>query len=101
MSELLSNTQAWGLILGVLSPLLISVAQQPQWAGGTRAVVAAAAAVVIGLVTVLASGDFAVGDWLTTAALVLVASHTAYEGLWRPTGAADAIEFKTSKDPYS
>lgn len=96
MSEFIGNTQAWGLILGVLAPMLISVVQQPKFTGTVRAVVAVAASAVIGLLTVLAAGDFAVGEWLTTAALVLVASHTAYEGFYKPTGVAKAIEEGTS-----
>lgn len=96
MNDLLNSTHAWGLILGVLSPLLVSVVQQPKFTGPLRAVVALASAVVIGLLTVLAAGDFNPTDWLTTAAVVLVAAHTAYEGFWRPTGIAEEVEYRTS-----
>lgn len=98
MSDLLGSTQAWGLILGVIAPLLISVVQRPSFSSGARAVIAVVSAAVIGLLTVLAAGTFNPEDWLTTAAVVLVASHTAYEGFWRPTGVAPAIEEKTSPE---
>lgn len=96
MNELLAQPQAWGLILGVIAPLLISVVQQPKFTGATRSVIAVAAAAVIGVLTVLSTGDFDPSNLLTTFAVTLVASHAAYESFYKPTGLADVVEFKTS-----
>lgn len=87
---------AWGLILGVLSPLLISVVQQPQWSSRTRTAVGVAAALVIGVLTVLADGGADLTDWLSTLATVLVASQAAYLGIFRPPGIAYKIENVTA-----
>jgi hypothetical protein len=92
-----TDTASWALILGVLTPLLVSVVQQPKWSQQVRAVVAAVAAIVVGLLTVLANGGFNdASGVLGIVALVLVASNTAYKTLWKPMGVAPMIEAKTS-----
>lgn len=97
-----ADSASWGLILGILTPLLVSVVQQPTWSPRTRAMVAAVAAVVVGFLTVLANGGLDSGQTLLgVIALVLVASNTAYKTLWKPTGVAPAIEIKTSKSDHT
>lgn len=96
-----TDTASWALILGVLTPLVVSVVQQPKWPSQLRAVVALVAAVVVGTVTVLANGGFDdTSGVLGIIALVLVASNTAYATLWKPTGIAPLIEAKTSRGAY-
>jgi hypothetical protein len=92
-----TDTASWALILGVLTPLVVAVVQQPRWGTRYRAVVAAVAAVIVGVVTVLANGTWQdASGTLGIIALVLVASNTAYKTLWKPTGVAPLIEAKTS-----
>lgn len=93
---LLASMQSWGLILGVLSPILISVVQQPSWSGQVRTLVGVVVSLAIGVLTVLANGGADLKDWLATLALVLVASQATYRGIFKPSGAADAIEKVTS-----
>lgn len=92
-----NDTASWALILGILTPLVVSVVQQPKWPEQLRAGVAAVAAVVVGVVTILANGGFSdTSGVLGILALVLVASNTAYKTLWKPLGVAPLIEAKTS-----
>lgn len=102
MNDLLNQPQAWGVILGVIAPLLISVVQRPGMTGTVRSVVAIAASLVIGVVTVLSTGDFNPENVLTTFAAVLAASHLAFESFYKPTGLAKVVELKTSRavEPY-
>jgi biotin transporter BioY len=93
-----ADTAAWGLIAGVLAPLLISVVQQPRWSGRTRVAVHVAASVAIGLLTCLANGtlDSDAQTVLSVVALVLVSSSATYGRIFKPSGVSAAIENKTS-----
>lgn len=93
----LGDTASWGLILGVLTPLAVSLIQQPRWSQAVRAIVHVIASVVVGAVTVLANGQIGDGStWLTTIAVVFVSSSAAYGFLWKPTGVSPKIEAATS-----
>lgn len=93
----LFDTASWGLILGVLLPLLTSVVQQPTWSAPLRAVVGLVAAVIGGFVTCLANGTVGDGQTLlSTIAVVLVAAQATYRGFYKPTGVAPGIEAATS-----
>lgn len=92
-----ADSASWAVILGVLTPLLVSVVQQPSWTPRLRAVVSAVVAVLVGIITVAANGGFAEPQGaLASIALVLVASNTAYKTLWKPTGVSPAIEAATA-----
>lgn len=98
MSALLAQPPVWApLLVGLLSPLLTAVVQQPHWSNRVRVAIGAAAAVVLGGVTALADGSAThAGSLLATVMAVLVASQTAYHSLWKPAGFAQAIEVATS-----
>lgn len=99
MHGVFGDTESWGLILGIVSPLGIAVIQQPTWPAWLRWAVGWAAALAVGALTVLAHGGGSGGTWLRTLALTLVASQAAYVG-WR-NGPAKAIEKATSPMPVS
>jgi uncharacterized membrane-anchored protein len=95
---MLSDSASWGLILGVVLSLLTAVVQQPNWSPGVRRLVAVAAAVAGGVLTALASGQVGSGQTIIqTVAAVLVAAQASYDLIWKPTGAARAIESATSR----
>lgn len=99
-NDVFTDSASWALILGVLSPLLISVVQQPRWSDSVRAFLTLVFSVVIGVVTVLANGGLEdVSGVLGIIALVLVAANTAYRNFWKPTGIAPGIEQATSPKP--
>ncbi len=94
-----ADTASWALIVGVLTPLLTSLVQQPTWSNQVRTIVGALVAILLGVGTVLANGGFqdASGS-LGIIALVMVASMATYRNLWGPkaTGVASRIESATS-----
>lgn len=92
-----ADTASWALILGVLTPILTSVIQQPKWSDQVRSIIAALVSIVVGVVTVLANGGFVdASGSLGIIALVMVSSYATYRNLWKPSGIAPAIESATS-----
>lgn len=102
MDLLTDNPTLLGLILAMFTPLATAVVQQPTWSSRARSVVGAIASLIIGFLTVAASGDL--GDattLLTTLGVVLTAAEAAYQKVWQPTGVTQLIEFATSPRPGS
>lgn len=93
---LTSNPQAMGLLLGVISPLGIAVVQQTYWSKAVKQAVLVVVSLVLGVVTVAASGQFNPGDLVTTFVLVLVAAQVAYKAAWKPSGVTAKIESATT-----
>jgi hypothetical protein len=94
---MVNDTVSWGLLLGVLTPIATSIVQQPRWSSSVRAVIGAIVSVIVGVVTVLASGDISdTSTLLQTVAVTLVAAWSSYRGFWKPTGVAPVLETKTS-----
>lgn len=92
----LLDSMSWGLIAGVLLPILTSVVQQPKWSPRLRTIVGWTMSVVAGVVTCLANGSFdETKTVLATVAVVLVAAQSAYAG-WKRTGLTGAVESATS-----
>jgi hypothetical protein len=96
----LGDTAAWGLLAGVITPLLTSVVQRPTWSSRKRTVWGVVVSVVIGVLTCLADGtlDHAT-TVLATVAAVVVVSATTYKALWKPSGVTDSIEVATTPGP--
>ncbi|MCC9309132.1 hypothetical protein LN042_18935 [Kitasatospora sp. RB6PN24] len=96
--SILNDTEAWGLLLGAVTPWATALIQQPTWSKSIRTLVGALASAAVGIITVLARGDIAHAQTaLTTVALAIVASKSFYDGLWQHTG-AKAMEVATAKD---
>lgn len=91
------NPAALALVIGFVTPLVISVVQQPRLVKWQRTAVAVAASVVLGGLTAYAAGMFDDAKSVVTVIVVLyTASETFYQKLWKQTGLAGAIEAKTS-----
>lgn len=89
------NLTALAGIVGVLTPLLTAVVQQPRWSTSTRRLVAALVALVLGAVAALLHGDItSSSDVLGAMAAVLVSSQATYGTLWG--AATQRIEQVTS-----
>ena len=96
MQSLIDQPAAWGLILGLLTPLLTSVVEQPHWTAKVRTVVAVLCAAAVGTVTVMAAGDVDPTNWLLTVGAVLAASQAAFHEFWAPAGVTQTVELKTA-----
>ena len=93
------HPQLAGAILGLLTPLLVSAIKQPGLSTTQRRLIAYAAALVVGALTVLASGGYTGADLVSTLLITIAASQAAYAELWKPSGAAAAVEKRTSLAP--
>lgn len=102
------NVVLVGLIMGVVTPLLISVVQQPGLSDNARKWVATAVSAVVGFVVSASQGvlpdmsNFQVTDLATTLGVigaVWSASEATFRKLWKPSGVTEAVEAVTS--PWS
>ena len=96
----LSSAEGWAVLLGIITPLLISVLNQPRYSDATRRVLAIAVAVAVGVVNLLVQGllDISTITWanaLSSLVLVIGASQAAFALLWKPTGASTKVENAT------
>ena len=94
-----TNLAMWGLVVGFLSPLVISVIQQPSWSQQVRSLVMFAFALVAGFGTAWLGGQLNGTDITTSVLIVMVTAISTYEGLWKKTGLASVIELATSPKP--
>lgn len=93
-------------IVGALLPVIVAVVLQQHWADGFKAVVTFILCIIAAVVTLWASGEldltsanFTTENLLATFLTIYAAAQVFYRGVWRPTGAAPAIESTTSVKP--
>lgn len=92
----MDNAAAWGLIVGIVTPYVIALVNQPGWTDNLRRVVAIVVSVLVGLGTAYFNNDvnFEVGTALASIAGVLVAAQAVYHNLLKPS--AKSVERATS-----
>lgn len=93
----MTNLDLWAVVIGTIAPLVIAVVQQKPWPSHVKAIITVISSILIGLGNVYFNGQFDVKDIARSILLVFVATIAAYQGLWKPTGVAPAIESATSK----
>jgi peptidoglycan/LPS O-acetylase OafA/YrhL len=91
----------WSLLVGAALPALVAFVQRSTWSKRTRAIVGLVSSVVAGGVTTwLTEGDALWEQGMAHAILLTaIAAWGSYTALWKPTGAAAAIEAKTNSSP--
>lgn len=98
----MSSVQAWSMLLGIITPFVVSVVKNPKWTAGRKRVVSVVIAAAIGTMNVLVSGaisnwaDYTLQGVLVNLALVVGSGQAAYALLWKPTGVTDKVEVATS-----
>lgn len=93
----MSNSAMWALIVGFFLPLAIAVVQRETWSTAVRAVVGFLACLVASTGTVLIQlGSWDWHDWIQSSLLIVVTSVSTYEGFWKKTGTAPAVEKATN-----
>lgn len=80
------------LILGLVLPPVIAVIVKAGWDSTVKSLVAVALAVACGLFAAWYSDAFDKDGILTSIAATYVWMQVTYHGLFKPTGATDAIE---------
>lgn len=100
----LSYVALASLILGIVTPLVVSAISNPAYSKTKRQLIAIGAAIVIGFLNMIVQGiafnwSWTFGGVIANLALVAGASQAAYAVLYHPTGVAKKLEVATSKNP--
>jgi hypothetical protein len=94
--SVLDTPALWALVVGFITPPIISVIQENKWSARTKALVAFAFYLMIAAVAAWFAGLWTVPDvgrlWL----LIFLSASTSYRNFWKPTGISPAIENATS-----
>ncbi len=95
-------------IVGSVLPFLVAVILQTHWKDGFKSIVTFIICIVAAIVTLWGAGEL---DWtsasfntenlVATFLTIYAAAQAFYRGLWRPTGAAPAVEEATTKSEPS
>lgn len=96
MENMMTDSAMWALIVGFLTPPILSILQQPTWKEPARAFLAFVWAVVAGGVTAYLTGAFNSRSIISSILLVLVMAIGTYKGFWKPTLISPKIETATS-----
>jgi hypothetical protein len=86
----------WSLVVGFFLPPVIAVIQQTGWAQQLRAFVTFVACAVAGAGVAYFQGDLTGRRFVESALVVLVTTIAVYEGSWKPSNIAPAIERATN-----
>lgn len=93
----MTSTDMWSLIVGFFLPVGIALVQQQNWKTAFRAIVGFLLCLVAAVGTVLIQvGSWDWHRWIQSALLIIVTAISTYEGFWKKTGIAPAIEHATS-----
>lgn len=92
----MTDAAMWAVIVGFLSPLIISLVQQPSWSNMARSLVTFGYSIVVGAVTAYLNGALEGRSLVSTILLVMVTAIASYQGFWKDAGAR-RIEQATSK----
>ena len=97
----MDSATAWSLILGVISPVIISIINRPTWTNQQKRMVAIGFAVLIGVINLIIQGalndlTISFNAILINLALVISAAQVVFTTVWKPSGLADVVEVKTS-----
>jgi hypothetical protein len=94
----MDNLSALNLIIGFLSPLVISVINRPTWDSKVKVLVMVLFSVASGFLTALFSDELNPEDLTSTILTIMVASIVSYHGIFKPSEVAPKIERVTSPD---
>jgi hypothetical protein len=69
---------------------------QTHWQTALKAAVAFVACAIAAVPTAYLAGDLNGSDWFTSAVVILTIAVATFQGFWKPTGIAPAIEANTN-----
>lgn len=92
----------WTMLVGILTPVVTAVIQQPRWHRRTRALVAAVVSAVAGTLTVYFTDPSSLdsGITLTVILAIVTASTATYNSIWKPLGLR-SLEDVTSPNDHT
>lgn len=98
MDPRITNDLYYLLLTGTVLPLVIALVNQRKWSSGAKAVIAAVVCLGGAVAVCLHAGAVDPKDIAGAAIIVITVAKALYEGFWKPTGIAPAIEGATSKE---
>lgn len=91
----MDNLESLNLIIGTLSPVLISYINRPWWDARVKVFVMVLVSVFAGFLTAYFKGELNPDDITSSIMITMVSAITAYYGIWKPAG-IQKFEAKTS-----
>ena len=88
----LSDIALWNIILGFVTPLVVSIATKPHMKPASKIAIQFGFAIAIGFITAYLYGGFETRTIVSSILLVLAVSALSYQSVWKPTGTAERIE---------
>ncbi len=95
MNPLPTSIDQYTAVLGVFLPLVIAVINRTAWASPLKSIAALAVCVIAAAVELIVKGQFSFAAWGTNLLTIFFLVVTTYQGFWKPTGIAEAVEKKT------
>lgn len=92
----MTNLAMWSLVVGFVSPIILSIIVQPGWSSRAQAVVAFIWSLIAGGMTAYFGGALNTQDVVSCVLIVLVSAISFYKGFWKPTGIAPVVENATA-----
>lgn len=86
----------WSTLVGMISPLIVALIQQPKFNKGAKAVITMLYCLIAAAGTAYFEGRLTGARFATAFLIVFVAAIASFQGFWKPTGIADKVEQKTS-----
>jgi uncharacterized membrane protein len=93
-----ASIQSWPMILAFVLPLVIAVIVRQQWSRTAKSICMFVVSFVATLGTMYLNGalnDVSAQTFVARFLTVVVATIAFYNGIWKPTGVAPAVEERT------
>lgn len=99
----ISIADVLGPVIAVILPLLVALVTKASTDGGVKAILLAVLALVTNLLVgiqdaIVNDGHYDLGKALILGLGTLVISVAVHYGVWKPTGATDALQKRAIKD---
>jgi hypothetical protein len=96
-----SSEQEAAIIVGFFLPLLLAIPMQDHWPDTVRTLFSVAAYAAAGAIVAATAGRLTGKSFWQATLEVLTLGVVGYQGVWKPSGVAPAIEAATSTKPPS
>lgn len=93
--QLPSSVDQYTVVLGVLLPLAIAAVNRTAWVSSLKSVSALVICLVAAGLELGVKGQFSLTTLPANLLTIFFLVVTSYQGLWKPTGIAEAVEKKT------
>lgn len=97
--------QLWASVVAMAAPAIVALVSRSNWPSWARTLTQIVTSLVVATGTMAIAGQLHISDphswqaWATLLLLVIVVTETSFRLIWRPTGAATALEAVGSPTP--